>query len=94
MLVHPSSSETYGIVIQEALALGIPAILNNYGSAQETVIDGINGKIVPLEKIAEQVINAITDCEFLNSMRKNIQEQNRQSSVLHLETSTLLFNLL
>ena len=94
VLVHPSSSETYGIVIQEALALGIPAILNNYGSAQETVIDGINGKIVPLEKIAEQVINAITDCEFLNSMRKNIQEQNRQSSVLHLETSTLLFNLL
>ncbi len=94
VLVHTSSSETFGIVIQEALALGTPAILNNFGSAYETVTDGINGKIVPLEIIPEQIIKAITDKEFLNSMRNNLRKHNNNSLVLHQEAFTILFDLL
>jgi glycosyltransferase involved in cell wall biosynthesis len=39
----PSLSETFGNVILEALASGLPVVAYNEGAAREHLIDGVNG---------------------------------------------------
>jgi glycosyltransferase involved in cell wall biosynthesis len=43
----PSSTETFGQVVQEAGASGLPAIVLDRGAARESVEDGITGLVVP-----------------------------------------------
>lgn len=44
--VHPAISEPWGLVINEAMACGLPVLCsNNCGAAEELVYDGVNGFI-------------------------------------------------
>ena len=45
MLVHPSSTEGFGLVITEAQSAGVPVIVNNCHSQPELVIEGKTGEI-------------------------------------------------
>ena len=43
----PSATETFGQVVQEAAASGLPAVVLDRGAAKESVQDGITGLVVP-----------------------------------------------
>jgi glycosyltransferase involved in cell wall biosynthesis len=43
VFVFPSVSETYGNVVQEAMASGLPCVIANGGGSKEFIEDGVNG---------------------------------------------------
>lgn len=45
-LVFPSLYESYGLVVLEALAMGLPVIATATGAVPDVVVDGSNGQIV------------------------------------------------
>lgn len=49
LYVSTSLSESFPLVINEAKALGIPIVSNNFGSAAESVEDGVDGFVVSVE---------------------------------------------
>jgi glycosyltransferase involved in cell wall biosynthesis len=60
ILVVPSRSEVWGLVINEALACGVPAIATDAcGAAPDLIHEGENGSIVPARNI-EALAGAIT----------------------------------
>lgn len=54
--VCTSSSEAHPLVVNEARALKVPVICNTFESAYESVEDGRDGYIVPLESMAEKIV--------------------------------------
>ena len=58
VLVLPSIIEGRALVQQEALSCGLPIIVTRHAGAEDLIINGINGHIVPIrspEKIAEAI---------------------------------------
>ncbi|MFN6991321.1 MAG: glycosyltransferase, partial [Fervidobacterium sp.] len=58
---------------QEALALGRPVITTNVPGCRETVIDGINGFLIPhknVEKLVEAMEKFILNPELIEKMGK------------------------
>jgi glycosyltransferase involved in cell wall biosynthesis len=65
--------ETQGLVVQEAAAYGVPAIVSNVTAAQETIVDGENGFIVEARSVEalsaamKQLAEDETACEMGNA---------------------------
>jgi glycosyltransferase involved in cell wall biosynthesis len=74
-LVLPSRSETWGLVVEEALHHGLPVIVSDRCGASDLIQDGINGLVVRTESHDElvQKIESITENAFLE-MRKHVSE--------------------
>lgn len=47
LLLFPSMTETFGNVLLEAMASGLPTLSYDYAAAREHVVDGENGWVVP-----------------------------------------------
>lgn len=58
VLVHPSYREGFGMVLQEAMAMGTPIITTNIPGPSEVIEDGISGKLVPVRD-ENALINAM-----------------------------------
>lgn len=54
--VCTSYSEAHPLVVNEARALRVPVICNRFESAYESVEDGRDGYIVPIESMAEKIV--------------------------------------
>jgi glycosyltransferase involved in cell wall biosynthesis len=52
MVILPSDSEAFGIVLLEAAAAGLPRIGSNVGGIPEAIRDGVDGMIVPVRDAA------------------------------------------
>ncbi|MBI3456139.1 MAG: glycosyltransferase family 4 protein [Candidatus Rokubacteria bacterium] len=48
ILVHPVIEEAFGFVVVEAMARGIPVVCTPRGIAREIIVDGVNGRLVPV----------------------------------------------
>jgi glycosyltransferase involved in cell wall biosynthesis len=49
LLVVPSASETWGLVVNEAMACGLPVVVSDrVGCARDLVLPGVTGEIVPV----------------------------------------------
>jgi glycosyltransferase involved in cell wall biosynthesis len=46
LLVFPSHTDTFGMVVLEGLACGLPALVSNSGGPKEIVKSGISGQII------------------------------------------------
>ncbi|MDQ0257448.1 N-acetyl-alpha-D-glucosaminyl L-malate synthase BshA [Evansella vedderi] len=69
-----SEKESFGLVILEAMACGVPAIGTNIGGIPEVIDDGKNGFICPLgdiEKIAAAAIEILTKDELQREFGEN-----------------------
>ncbi len=71
MFVFPSNYEGWGRVAIEALACGKPVITTDVGCANEAVIDGKNGYVVPLnspDTIAQRIIYLLENPQIRQRM--------------------------
>lgn len=72
IFVLPSRDEPWGLVVNEAMACGLPVIVSeNVGASRDLIVHGHNGYIVPDENIvllAEFLELLIRDCALRNKM--------------------------
>ncbi len=61
LFVFPSHTDTFGNVVLEALASGVPAIVTPHGGPCTIVRDGEMGRIVPDEEFAAAVAGVLAD---------------------------------
>ena len=70
ILVLTSVSETWGLVVEEALYYGVPVIVSSNCGSCEIIKDGINGYVVNIE-----------DDRNVENIIKNLDEQNYQKLI-------------
>jgi glycosyltransferase involved in cell wall biosynthesis len=71
LFVFPSTREGHPWVIVEALAAGLPIVSCDAGCIRESVLDGRNGRIVPMrdpDALARAINDLLADPERLRSM--------------------------
>ncbi|HLX08569.1 MAG TPA: glycosyltransferase family 4 protein [Thermoanaerobaculia bacterium] len=73
-LVLPSRNDSYGMVVAEALACGLPVLVSDMVGAKELVTPGRNGWIVPAgdaAALAERMTWCVRNREAVRGMREN-----------------------
>jgi starch synthase len=83
VLVLPSLSDGWGLVVTEALACGLPVIVTPNAGVSQIVRDGHDGYVVPIcraDAIAERL-------EALHRDREMLAEMSRQAQVTAAENS-------
>jgi glycosyltransferase involved in cell wall biosynthesis len=99
VFVIPSLNEPQGIVIQEAMACGLPVVGSAVGGIPEMVRDGHNGLLVPPrdpQALAEAIIRILSNAalreHFSESALRTVQGFSWQQSIhkfLNLYTSLM-----
>jgi len=69
LFVFPSHTDTFGNVVLEALASGVPAIVTPDGGPPTIVREGETGRIVPDAEFASAVAGVMADAELHARMR-------------------------
>ncbi len=83
VLVLPSLSEGFPVVLLEAMACGLPIVATNVGGIPEIVRDGENGFLVEPEsskEIAEKVLKLLENDELRRRISQNNFEQAKNYS--------------
>ena len=63
-LVFPSAIDAWGLIVNEAMAAGLPVIVGaESGCAQDLVQDGVNGFLVPADDLdaLKKAVGALVD---------------------------------
>jgi glycosyltransferase involved in cell wall biosynthesis len=68
LFVFPSHTDTFGNVVLEAFASGVPAIVTPDGGPASIVRDGITGRVVPDAEFSQAVAAILTDPAKLAEM--------------------------
>jgi glycosyltransferase involved in cell wall biosynthesis len=69
LFVFPSRTDTFGNVVQEALASGVPAVVTNGGGPQTIVEHGVTGLVAASdEEMCSQVLQLMRDSERRRAM--------------------------
>ncbi|MGP8270898.1 MAG: glycosyltransferase [Terracidiphilus sp.] len=71
LFVFPSHTDTFGNVVLEALASGVPAVVTPNGGPCTIVHDGETGRIVPDSEFASAVAGILADPEKHEQMRQS-----------------------
>jgi glycosyltransferase involved in cell wall biosynthesis len=77
VLVLPSLSEAFGLVVTEALSCGLPVIITPNVGAGDLIADGREGFVVPVcssDAIAERLNQMDVDRDLLTAMSRNARE--------------------
>ncbi len=67
LFVFSSITETQGLVVQEAMSYGVPAVAVGGGGASEGIVDGMNGFVVRNDpgSFAETVVQVVKDDKLM-----------------------------
>jgi phosphatidylinositol alpha 1,6-mannosyltransferase len=74
VLVFPSHTDTFGNVVLEALASGVPAVVTPHGGPKFIVRDGETGFVTEDDRFAEVVAGLVRDPTRLGEMRRRARE--------------------
>ncbi len=91
-LVHPATSEGYGLTLLEAMALGVPVIATAADGPKEIIKHKTNGLLVPPAdhlSLAEAVIGLLSEPELAKSLSTNGQEYADRMSLDAMVTQTV-----
>jgi glycosyltransferase involved in cell wall biosynthesis len=81
LLVFPSETDTFGLVVLEAMASGVPCIVSNRGGPQSIVSHGHTGFVAENEStLADHVIAIMTDRNLQASLSRNARHQAEAAS--------------
>ncbi len=69
LLVFPSHTDTFGNVVLEALASGVPAIVTPDGGPAHIVRDTVTGRIATDDGFAGAIADSVADADALAAMR-------------------------
>lgn len=74
LFVHPSYVESQGLVVLEAMALGIPCVVTKSLGPCEFIEDGVNGILTEQspETLADKVLEMLTNRELYECIMANI----------------------
>jgi phosphatidylinositol alpha 1,6-mannosyltransferase len=70
LLVFPSHTDTFGNVVLEALASGVPAVVTPDGGPKTIVRDGVTGCVVPDEEFSSAIAAILADPAKHAAMRQ------------------------
>lgn len=86
LFVFPSVTETQGLVICEALSVGLVCVAVNAGGAPEALQDGMNGSLAPndADAFASAVCNLLSDDSMRNQMAKKAVELSDRFSTTNM----------
>ncbi|HBC87123.1 MAG TPA: hypothetical protein DCZ94_09235 [Lentisphaeria bacterium] len=74
IFVLPTLIETFGMVLVEAMAAGLPIITTDAPGVRDVILDGLNGLKAPVgnpEALAEMIFKLINDKELSSSLSEN-----------------------
>lgn len=73
LFVHPSYIESQGIVILEAMALGIPCVVTKSLGPCEFIQDGVNGILTEKDPVAftEEIVHILAEHKLYDQIHKN-----------------------
>lgn len=73
LFVHPSYVESFGIVVTEALALGIPCVVTKSTGVMDFLVDGENAILTEQtpEDLTQKVLAVLQDKALQNKLRSN-----------------------
>jgi glycosyltransferase involved in cell wall biosynthesis len=93
LILASDYGETWGLVINEGMACGLPALVSNHiGSHFDLIIEGETGYLIDynnLSDIAEKISTITTDTKKLKLMGSNAQEHIKNFSIDTLTQATL-----
>jgi glycosyltransferase involved in cell wall biosynthesis len=81
VVLQPSRWESFGVVILEAAAVGLPAIASRVGGVPDLIIEGVTGLTFPpedVEALAEAMIKLTADPALRNQMGRNAHDLARK----------------
>ena len=78
VFVFPGERETFGQVIQEAMASGLPSVVVNAGGAPDVVRDGVSGIVV--EPAAQAFVEVIQHLRERPDIRRRMSRNARQTA--------------
>ena len=76
VFLFPGCNETFGQVVQEAMAAGLPPVIVNQGGITDLVADGVNGFIC--EEDAQSFVSAIEILRDKPDLREKMSIRSRQ----------------
>ena len=89
VLVHPTYREGFGMVIQEAGAMGVPSITTRVLGASEVMVEGMSCRLVDPRDAAslqvameEMIANKIMSIEYGNAARERVVRCFSQSTMI------------
>ncbi len=74
LFLFPTKNDPWGVVVNEAMASGMPVITcDNAGVANDLVIDGVNGYVLPLSEIiwADKIVEILTSTDQYTILSNN-----------------------
>lgn len=78
-LLHPTRFEAFGIVLAEASAYGIPALVAEVGGTSQVIINGRNGYVLPYTAkavdYANKIMESLSDEADYKRLRKTSREE-------------------
>lgn len=83
VFLFPSTIDTFGLVVLEAMACGKPVVASNSGGHDETITDGMDGLLIEPNDIdcyAETIINLLKDEKNYDFISKNARFQTKKRS--------------
>ena len=92
VLLFPSQwKESYGLTVREALARDVWVVATAPGGQADDIVDGVNGRLIPLDGRSDGLISAIGEIllapamldGYANPHRLGVADYDTQTEALH-----------